>query len=340
MKVLVLGGSGYIGARLVALMRADGRYLPTSASRRGGTGHLRLDTRNQATLTQALRGQDAVVNCVAGSGPAIADGARALAHAVRAARVQAVVHLSSMAVYGEMDMPVNEAMPLGPARGWYARAKQAAEAQVLALAHESPDEPPRVTVLRPGCVWGPGSSLWVHRIVRWLRQGRLGDLGENGDGWTHGVAVDDVCAAIVRSLQRPAVPGVPRILNLAAPDSPRWNDWFRDLALAVGATPLRRIRPTQLRADAWGLGPPLHLARRLLAAAGHDLQALPDPISPGLLRLWRRPLRMDASAATRALDLRWTPYPIALRQCVAALTAGPARSADPGCEPPDAAPAR
>lgn len=340
MKVLVIGGSGYIGSRLVALMQAGGRHTPVSASRHGGAGHLRLDTRDEAALRRALQGMDAVVNCVAGSAPAIAEGARALARAMRAARVPELVHLSSMAVYGDLEQAVDEATPLPPPRGWYARAKQVAETQVLALAREATDLSPRVTVLRPGCVWGPGSTLWVERIARWLHQGRLGDLGEEGDGWTHGVALDDVCTAILGALQRPAAAGVPRVLNLAAPDSPRWNVWFADLALAVGATPLRRIRPVQLRADAWLLGPPLHLARRLLAASGRDATALPDPISPGLLRLWRRQLRMDANAATHALEIAWTPYPLALRQCVAALRAGPARAAGTGCEPPGAAPAR
>ncbi len=342
MRVLVIGGSGYIGTRLVTLMRAGGQHTPVSASRRGGTGHLRLDTRDEAALTRALQRMDAVVNCVAGSAPAIADGARALVRAMRAARVPALVHLSSMAVYGELEQTVDEATPLPPPSGWYARAKQAAEAQVLALARESAREAQatRVTVLRPGCVWGPGSTLWVERIVRWLHQGRLGDLGEDGDGWTHGVTLDDVCTAILASLQRPADAGVPRVLNLAAPDSPRWNTWFTDLALAAGATPLRRIRPGQLRADAWLLGPPLHLAQRGLAAAGRSASALPDPLSPGLLRLWRRQLRMDTTAATRTLNLAWTPYPVALQQCVSALRAGPARAAGTGCEPPGAAPAR
>jgi nucleoside-diphosphate-sugar epimerase len=344
MKVLVIGGSGYIGTRLVALMRAGGRYTPVSAARHAGSGHLRLDTRDEAALTRALYGMDAVVNCVAGSAPAIAGGARTLAQAMRAARVPALVHLSTMAVYGDLEQTVDEATPLPAPRGWYARAKRAAEAQVLALARgparEAQDTTPRVTVLRPGCVWGPGSTLWVQRIVRWLHQGRLGDLGEDGDGWTHGVALDDVCAAILASLQRPAAPGVPRVLNLAAPDSPRWNAWFADLALAAGATPLRRIRPGQLRADAWLLGPPLHLAQRLLKAAGRDATVLPDPISPGLLRLWRRQMRMDASAATRTLDLAWTPYPVTLRQCLSALRAGPARAAGTGRQPPGAAPAR
>jgi nucleoside-diphosphate-sugar epimerase len=342
MNVLVIGGSGYIGTRLMTLMRASGRHAPVCASRHAAPGQLQLDNRDEAALTQALHGMDAVVNCVAGSAPAIVDGARALARAARAARVPALVHLSSMAVYGELDHPVNESTPLGSPRGWYARAKQQAEAQMLTLGREvhAPGAAPRVTVLRPGCVWGPGSALWVERIVRWLHQGRLGDLGEDGDGWTHGVTVDDVCSAILQSLQRPAPPGLPRVLNLAAPDSPRWNTWFTDLALTAGATPLRRIHPRQLRADAWLLGPPLYLARRLLAAAGRDAQALPEPLSPGLLRLWRRPLRMEAHAATTALDLVWTPYPLALRQCVAALTAGHARATGAGCEPPGAARAR
>lgn len=339
MNVLVLGSSGYIGSRLVALMRMDGRFAPVGASRRGGAGLLRLDTRDAAALAPALRGVDAVVNCVAGSAPAIADGARVLACAARAARVPALVHLSSMVVYGERDHPVDEASPLAPGRGWYARAKQVAEAQVRALAREPSlhGEATRVTVLRPGCVWGPASALWVERIVRWLRQGRLGDLGEDGDGWTHGVTVDDVCAAILQSLLQPAAAGEPRVLNLAAPDSPRWNAWFADLALAVGATPLRRIGPRQLRADAWLLGPPLHLARRLLSAAGRDERALPEPITPGLLGLWRRQLRMDASAAPHALELAYTPYPLALHQCVAALTTGPVTEAGAGREPPGAA---
>lgn len=339
MKVLVIGYSGYIGSRLMALMRTDPRWKAVGASRHAAAGFLRLDTCDEAALTRALCQVDAVVHCVAGSAKAIAEGARTLVRAARTSGVRSIVHLSSMAAYGELDQPVDETTPLGHAHGWYARAKQQAEAQLLALAREPHPaaSTPRVTVLRPGCVWGPGSTLWVGRIVRWLRQGRLGDLGAAGDGWTHGVMVDDVCIAILRSLQRPAEVGLPRVLNLAAPDSPRWNTWFTDLALAVGATPLRRIRPGQLLADGWVLGPPLYLARRLLSAAGGDVKALPEPISPTLLRLWRRPLRMDASEATRVLDLAWTPYPQALRQCVAALSADPAKAAGASCPPPDAA---
>ena len=338
MKVLVIGATGYIGTRLTARMHAQGGYTPVCAARSASVHGLRLDTRDEATLTQALRGVDAVVNCVAGSASAIAGGAWALARAARKTRVQAVVHVSSMAVYGDRQGPVDEASPWGRPQGWYARAKQEAERALRTLTHTSEGASPatRLTVLRPGCVWGPGSTLWVGRIARWLAQGRVGDLGDLGDGWTHGVTVDDVCQAILQTLQTPDDPAVPdavRTFNLAAPDSPRWNEWFTDLALALDLTPVRRIRPLQLHADAWLLGPPLQAARTLLARAGLA-RDWPEPISPGLLRLWSGTLRMDASAAGRALGVDWTPYPEALQQCVAWLKAGPASAGDPSPELP------
>lgn len=344
MRVLVIGASGHVGTRLLARMQSAGGFEPVSASRHAGSDGVCLDACDGPTLTQALRGMDAVVNCVAGSACAIEGGARALAQAASAARVPAVVHLSSMAVYGDRQGPVDEAsVPGGPA-GWYARAKQRAEAFMADLARAAPAGRcgVRVTVLRPGCIWGPGSALWVERIARALAQGRLGDLGAAGDGWTHGVAVDDVCLAIMRALQRPPAPGAPRTLNLAAPDSPRWNRWFTDLAVGLGLTPVRRICALQLRADAWLLGPALHTGRALLARSGAPRAArnLPPALTPGLLRLWESTLRMDASAAARALDLEWTPYPAALRQCLAWLTTDAGMAAGARSGPPSAARAR
>ena len=341
MKVLVIGGTGYIGTRLMALMHARADCTPIAASRGASGPGLRLDTRDVAALTQTLRSVDAVVNCVAGSASAIAGGAWALARAARTAQVPRVVHVSSMAVYGDRQGPVNEASAWGRPQGWYARAKQEAERALRTLAHTSDAMAPatRLTVLRPGCVWGPGSALWVGRIARWLAQGRLGDLGELGDGWSHGVTVDDVCRAILQALQTPdanAASDPVCTFNLAAPDSPRWNAWFTDLALALDHIPVRRIRPLQLRADAWVLGPPLHAARTLLARAGLA-HRWPDPISPGLLRLWSSTLRMNADAAGRTLELDWTPYPEALRQCVAWLTAGPVSASGASPEMPAAA---
>jgi nucleoside-diphosphate-sugar epimerase len=174
-----------------------------------------------------------------------------------------------------------------------------------------------VVTLRPGCVWGAGSELWVGRIARFLRASRLGDLGAAGDGWSNLVHVDDVCAAVVAALRVEPVRGEVRTYNLAAPDSPRWNEYFVDLSLAIGATPVRRISPTQLRMDAYLAGPPLKVVQTLLARARLSAQAVPDPLPPGLLGLWERHLHLDSQLAQRELRLSWTPYAEALKDSAA-----------------------
>lgn len=332
-RILVLGGSGYVGARLCAMLRQTRWATPVSASSRhhgDGADRLRVDTRDPAALTLALHGIDAVVNCVAGNAQAISQGAQVLAKACTAAGCGHIVHLSSMSVYGPAEGRVTEEAPLDPGLGWYGKAKCEAEGHIVGFGQSGGT----AVILRPGCVWGPGSELWVGRIARLLVAGRLGDLGEAGDGWSNGVHVDDVCAAIVAALRASRPSGQLLTYNLAAPDSPRWNDYFVDLALAIGATPVRRLSRRQLRLDAWLAGPPLKVAERLLAKAGLRARNLPDPLAPGLIGLWERHLLQDSQSAQRDLDLRWTPYPQALRQSVAwflqgnaaGVMAGPARS--------------
>lgn len=316
MKVLVLGGSGYVGARLCALLRETAWATPVCASRgRGlpGVESKRLDTRDPQALRQALRSVDAVVNCVAGGASAIAEGARVLAGAARESDCRDIVHLSSMSVYGAVEGRIDEDVPLDGSLGWYAQAKCEAEAHLRAFAAQGG----RVTVLRPGCVAGPGSELWVGRIARLLEAKRLGDLGAAGDGWSNLVHVDDVCRAVMASLQRAGGDVGLRAYNLAAPDSPRWNDYFVDLALAIGATPVRRLAGRRVRLDAALAGPPLKVAeivaRRMVGHAGF----LPVAIPPNLPPLWERHLQLDAAKATRELGLAWTPYAPTLQQSAA-----------------------
>jgi nucleoside-diphosphate-sugar epimerase len=326
MKVLVLGGSGYIGSRLCAMLRDQSWAVPVSGSSRrqlAGVENVRLDARDADSLSRALQDIDAVVNCVAGDARSIAEGARALAQACIAAGCRRIVHLSSMSVYGRLEGVVREEAPLDPALGWYAQAKCQAESHMAALARSGAS----VVVLRPGCVWGAGSQLWVGRIARFLRAGRLGDLGVAGDGWSNLVHVDDVCNAVLAALRLEQPGGEIRTYHLAAPDSPRWNEYFVDLALAIGATPVRRISPTQLRLDAYLAGPPLKIAQALLARAGIERPMLPDPLPPGLLGLWERHLRLDCTAAQSELRLAWTPYPDALRQSTGWFLAGESTAA-------------
>lgn len=318
MNVLVLGGFGFIGRCVAEALQASGWAHPICGSRHQKAGapgpqSINVDTRDLVGLTAALEGMDAVVNCVSGDKASIAGGARCLVEAASRARCRRIVHLSSMSVYGGVEGVVTEDALLDSTTGWYARAKCEAEGHMLGFAGQGGE----VVILRPGCVTGPGSKLWVGRIGHWLSAGRIGDLGPGGDGWSNLVHVDDVCQAILMALRLPVHGDRPAKFNLAAPDSPRWNDYFTDFALASHATPLRRLSARHLRMDACVAGPPLKVAERLLGKLGRRTSTLPDALTPALLRLWAQEIRLDASAATRELRLGWTSYGDALDASVA-----------------------
>ncbi|WP_326533331.1 NAD-dependent epimerase/dehydratase family protein [Pseudorhodoferax sp.] len=320
MRVLVLGGTGFIGQRLVHSLAESGWARPVAASSRARPGgdarvvQCQVDTLDAAQVRQALRGVDAVVNCVAGSAAAIADGAAVLAQAALQAGKPLIVHMSSMAAYGQQEGALKENSPLDPSLGWYARAKCEAEAHMRAYVQAGG----RSVVFRPGCVCGPGSDMWVARIAGLLRAGRLGDLGVQGDGWSNLVHVDDVCAAVLAALRAPPSGSAAlQFFNLAAPDSPRWNQYFTDLALAIDATPVRRIGRRRLLLDAKLLSPALKIAEIAARKLRLDTQALPIPISPSLLKLWRQHIQIDPAESMAVLGLAYRKYDETLAALVA-----------------------
>jgi nucleoside-diphosphate-sugar epimerase len=313
MRVLVLGATGTIGSRLCAALTATSWAEPVAASRRpaSGPGQLQVDTLDERSVMAALRQCDAVVNLVAGGAEAISQGAAVLARAAVLAGFPRIVHFSSLSAYGPREGVITEETPLDPTLGWYGRAKVESEQHMAAYA----DLGGNAITLRPGCVWGPGSELWVGRVAQWLRAGRLGDLGEAGDGWSNLVHVDDVCQAVLAALWLPPQGGAPRAFNLAAPDSPRWNRYFTDLGVAIGATPVKRLSARRLKMDAMLAGPPLKIAQMAAAKLGLKI-AIPEPITPGLVGLFARQLKLDATAAQRGLGMAWTPYAAGLEQAV------------------------
>ena len=316
MKILVLGASGYLGMRLLDKLAATDWAQATGAARGrrnadGTTSHMRLDIRNLKALTHALNGYECVVNCVAGDFDSIANGAKTLVRAALDTKCRRIVHLSTMSVYGRTEGRVSEAALFDPQFGWYARAKCEAELHMTEFARNGGE----VVILRPGCVFGSGSELWVGRIGRWLRAGRLGELGAAGDGWSNLVNVDDVCKAILAAMRLPGTQSGTLVFNLVAPDSPRWNDYFLDLALAIGATPVRRISARQLKIDSLLAGPPLKVAEKLLDKFGIQHRWLPDALPPSVARLWAQDIRLISQAATDVLALNWIRYEASLGEC-------------------------
>ncbi|WP_376094300.1 hypothetical protein ACE7GA_00850 [Roseomonas sp. CCTCC AB2023176] len=163
-------------------------------------------------------------------------------------------------------------------------------------------------ILRPGCVHGPGSEGWTARTARLLRAGRLGDLGASGDGACNLTYAPDLAAAVVAALRAEGARG--GVFNVSDPEPGTWNAYFRDLAIAIGATPVRRLPGWRVRAE--GLAAyPLKVGEFLGRKAG---VRTPDAVPPSLLRLFAQEIVLDHRRADAGLGFARTPPAEALRE--------------------------
>jgi 2-alkyl-3-oxoalkanoate reductase len=310
-RVVVIGGSGFIGKRVVAALRASGWAQPVILTRRPVMSAYAVDTvcadaTNEAVLRIALCGAAAVVNCVAGDAHTIRRNAHALFAAAGACTPKPrVVYLSSMAVYGSTTGHVTESAPVEDSSP-YASAKIVAERTAATY--------PRAVILRPGIVYGPQSHWWSVQIARLLKARRLGELGALGQGTCNLLYVNDMANAVLQALRQPAVEG--RTFNLAMSDPPTWNEYFAAYAQALGVTPLTHVSPTRLALELRVLGPALR-ALQLAARAAHLPFEPPTAIRPWLTRLTQQRIRLDVAAAERELRMLWTPLVQGLRATLA-----------------------
>jgi len=305
-RILVLGANGFIGKRVVDALRSSDWATPVAAGRRAmpvatadAQAYLQLDATDPDQLRRALDGVTGVVNCVAGDSGTIVNGARALFRVAAEMPLRPrIVHLSSIAVYGELEGDVDEAAPPGAGLSAYGAAKL--EAERLARGAGV------VVVLRLGIVYGPDSAQWSGRIARLLRSHRLGDLGNGGDGYCNLVYVADAVRSILRALQGADLAG--QVFNIGLPDCPTWNEYFSRFAIALGAVPVARLSSRRLRIESKILAPPLKVAEIVAGKVSPSLMRLvPPPIPPSLIRLFCQEIRMKVHAADKVLGIQWTP---------------------------------
>ena len=309
-RVLVLGAGGFIGKQVTQALMASDWATPIAAYHRApatirANAQLVVDATDESALEQALRDTDAVVNCVSGKPASIAAGARALfSTAARQPIPPRIVYLSTMSVYGTANGEIGESCSLRGDLGGYSSAKVRAERFAAQY--------PNAVVLRPGCVYGPGSGQWSERIARLLTTRRLGNLGPAGEGRCNAVYIDDLVAAILRALQRPGVEG--QAFNIAMPAPPTWNQYLLRYALALGLAPPKRIPHARLVMEGLLLAPLLKaadIAKRAVAPSqGVGVQAIP----PSMLRLFAQNIILLSGKAEQVLDLTWTPMDKGLSQ--------------------------
>ncbi|WP_461025572.1 NAD-dependent epimerase/dehydratase family protein [Streptomyces sparsus] len=195
MKVLVTGGSGFLGLEICRQLTARG-ITASSLSRRpspaleqlGVPQHLG-DLADANAVSRAVAGCDAVIHNAARAGVSgpmrlyratNVDGTRNVIEQCRAHRVRRLVHTSTASVVfrpGGLE-GVTEELPR-PAHHSAAYPQTKAMAEAMVLAAHSPE---LATVsLRPHIIWGPGDPHFAPALARAVRAGRLLMPGDGGN---------------------------------------------------------------------------------------------------------------------------------------------------------------
>ncbi|MVF11151.1 NAD(P)-dependent oxidoreductase [Ketobacter sp. MCCC 1A13808] len=308
MKVLVLGGAGFLGQVIVKRLLEQEGCSPIIASRGPGPSQgaeaISLNALDREHLARVVSDVDCVVNCVTGSKQTIIETSVSLVDVLQNSKHKPkCVHMSTMSVYGGQEGLVAESAATQADIGWYGEAKIAAERAFSSYVSQGGT----VYILRPGCIYGPGSQLWTDRIGKLLSSARLGDLAEAGDGWSNLVHVDDVAAATLSCIRDSENSGE-FIFNLAAPDSPRWNRYFQDFALALDATPLQFLHSRTLAVETKIIAPPIKVLERISGKFRMRSDWLPESIPPSLCRLWGQHIKLDSRSIEDVFGFRWVPY--------------------------------
>ena len=212
MRVLVTGASGLLGRAVATSILAAGhevRTLQRSPSRVEGAADVLGSVTDATSVARATAGVDGIVHLAAkvslAGDPAEFEavnvgGTLRLLRAAVESGVGRFVYVSSPSVaHSGSSIVGDDAEPADPLRahGDYARTK--AQAELLALAADSPAL--AVVAVRPHLVWGPGDTQLVARIVERARQGRLPLLGK-GAALIDSTYIDNAASGIAAALER------------------------------------------------------------------------------------------------------------------------------------------
>ena len=250
MRVLVVGGTRFIGPRVVRRLVDGGNEVivfhrgRTEADLPEGVRRIEGDRRRIADHTSELRrlAPDVVLDMIPMNGRDV----RGLIGVFRGAAIR-VVAVSSMDVYRAYDIvrglhpgppdptPLDEDAPLRERLYPYKREGSEEYEKILVerAVMGAPDVPG--TILRLPAVYGPGD--YQHRPFPYLK--RMSDrrpavlLGEGRARWrfTHGY-VENVAAAIALAATDERAAG--RIYNVGEADPPPWAEWVRQIGRAAG----------------------------------------------------------------------------------------------------------
>lgn len=248
-RVLVTGGSGFVGGSIAAWLAREGAKV-TAIVRKAGP-HAGLESPNvtqiegdfgdPAMAACACTGQAFVIHAAATVGKDLADalavnagGTGALAAAARAAGCRQFVHISTLSVYDfQAEREVfDEDAPLRELGRTYAHSPAAsphygvAKAEAERALQKEMQRGLPATIFRLGAVLGVHpTSVWVTKVPAKVRLGQVPMRGDGSDlmPMTH---VENVVRAVSLALGNTAALG--RAYNLVD-EEVKWRDFIGEM---------------------------------------------------------------------------------------------------------------
>jgi nucleoside-diphosphate-sugar epimerase len=206
MKVLITGGSGYLGRATVRALQAHGHQAVAlvrsdDAARRVesiGAVPVRGGLTDAELLGRTAEDADAAIHLAQDYGPDTATVDLAAATSIQdGLGARPYVHTGGVWVYGNTDRMVDETAPQSPPPVTAWRADN--EKQVLARAAEGGHP----VLVMPGVVYGHGGGLVEQFLGKPARAGSAHYIGSGENRWAM-VHVDDIAQLYVAALSAPA----------------------------------------------------------------------------------------------------------------------------------------
>ena len=291
MKVLVTGGTGFIGPKVVHELRAHGLPVRVLARRQQKVLDAEIaigDVTDPASLTAAVDGCSHVVHLVAilrgkpeDFDRVMTQGTKNLVAAAKTAGIERFLHMSAL---GTGDATF--------ANVPYFKAKAAMEAEVVGSGLE-------YTIFRPGFVFGKGAGALSTFMAQVRAPLPVVPIIGPGTERFQPIWVDDVAEYFARAVTLPEAAN--RVFEIGGPDTVTWDELYRRIAKAVGTK--RRF---------------VHIPFGLAKAGATATQRLPGaPLSTDQVAMLQSDYLVSNSDAADTFKLQLVPLDEQLRRAAA-----------------------